>query len=79
LAPDCGGDPLRPLPTATGRAMICPMEIELREDSDIDVTPAMIEAGLAALAHFDPGEDPPETWGESVSEIYRAMDRARVK
>ena len=46
--------------------------------NEIEVTPAMIEAGLKALVYFDPGEDPPETWGESVAEIYKAMLRAKA-
>jgi hypothetical protein len=59
-------EPESTLPAVTGRR------------DEIEVTPAMIEAGIRALAHFDPGEDPPETWGESVADIYRAMLRAKA-
>ena len=40
---------------------------------DVEITPEMIEAGLRELAYFDPEEDPAETWGECVTDIYRAM------
>lgn len=43
-------------------------------EPEIDITPAMIEAGKEALAGFDPREDDPAI---CVEDAYRAMEAAR--
>ena len=44
------------------------------DDSEIEVTPAMIDAGTEVLGMYDPAEDGVTGWAE---EIYREMVRAR--
>lgn len=41
---------------------------------EIEVTPEMIEAGVAALSGYQEVTVPPELW---AARIYRAMERAR--
>jgi hypothetical protein len=43
-------------------------------EDEIEVTPAMIEAGVDVLSGFDPGFDTYET---AVAIIYEAMEAAR--
>ena len=45
------------------------------EGREMEVTPAMIEAGLGELGFFDPAEDSPEAREEIVKAIYLAMLR----
>lgn len=44
-------------------------------DPSVDVTPEMVAAGMKVLALWDVG-DP---WDWIVTEVYRAMDAARVR
>jgi hypothetical protein len=41
-----------------------------------EITPEMVEAGLLVFAGHDPDIDPAEV---AVEDIYRAMERARIK
>ena len=45
---------------------------ETPEENEIEVTPAMIEAGIRELAANDRLE---YDWSETVTEVYRAMAR----
>ena len=50
--------------------------MEPTERLEIKITPEMIEAGLGPLLRFSRERD---LYEEAVSEIYRAMEMARLK
>ena len=46
----------------------------LKTDREIEITPAMVEAGIVELRGYDSLEDYPRDW---VSSIYLAMESVR--
>jgi hypothetical protein len=47
-----------------------------RDRPEIEITPEMIEAGLAELFYYERGAD---DGAECIAEIYTAMERARLQ
>jgi len=50
-------------------------EPKVNNETEIEVTPDMIEAGLGPLLRFSRAED---LYEEAVRDIYSAMERARI-
>jgi len=53
-------------------------EAVVSEESEIEVTPEMIEVGLAILVHYNPRETSEAEDNETLTEIFRAMYRLRA-
>jgi hypothetical protein len=47
----------------------------MKNDVDIEISEAMIRAGLVAFVDFDPALD---DGAEIVASVYRAMEEARI-
>jgi len=51
--------------------------METGPEPEIEITPAMIEAGMRALANYDAANWSNEETAAIIEGIYRAMERAR--